>query len=115
VDDWLQYLFEKAKQMLDEVIDEEVDDDDDDDEFKKDYLNVIGFNSARFDWVLQMPFLHSDKWDTLNDGFIGTPLKTKQVILYHKELKVKHRFLDLMMYAPGGNLRGLMKTFGDKK
>jgi hypothetical protein len=62
-----------------------------------------------------MPFLHSDKWDILNNGFIGTPMKAKQVIVYHKELKVKLRFLDLMMYAPGDNLRGLVKAFGDKR
>jgi hypothetical protein len=91
------------------------DDEDDLDEFRKDYFNVLGFNSAKFDWVLLIPFLNGEKWEFVNNGFIGTPTKAKQVMVGHKELKVKLRFLDLMMYAPGSNLKGLVKTFGDKK
>jgi hypothetical protein len=100
--------------MTTEENDNDDDDEENENEFKKKWISVIGYNSAKFDFVLLLPFLQGDKWEIVNSGFIGSPTKAKQVIVKHKFTKVQLRFLDLLMYMPGDNLKGLVTTFGDK-
>jgi hypothetical protein len=77
------------------------DDDEDEDEkneLKKKWINVIGFNSAKFDFVFLLPFLQSKHWEIVNSGFIGNPTKGKQAIVKHKLTKTQLRFLDLLLF-----------------
>jgi hypothetical protein len=67
-------------------------------------LNVLGYNSARFDFVLLLPFLSGEKWYINNQEFIGDPAKAKQIVVSHKTKNVDLRFLDAMLYALVGRL-----------
>jgi hypothetical protein len=102
VKDMIEYVFEKAQEIPTDKYDK-----------KRNYVNVIGFNSAKFDFVLLLPYLQSDDWEIDANSFIGTPSLCKQVIIKHKKYEKKLRFLDLLLYAPNNNLRELVKIFGE--
>jgi hypothetical protein len=95
---WIEYLFEKGLQMSD------TNETDEDEHFNKKWINVLGYNSVKFDFVLLLPHLQSDQWSIVNSSFIGTPTKSKQIVVRHNLTKVELRFLDVMMYAPVGDL-----------
>jgi hypothetical protein len=56
VNDWFEYLFDRASKMTTESNDSN-DEEKEENEFKKQWINVIGFNSAKFDFILLLPFL----------------------------------------------------------
>jgi hypothetical protein len=93
VDDFLEYMFTQAR--------------------GKGIVNVIGFNSAKFDFTLLLPYLENDKWGVEPNSYIGTGTMCKQIIITHKLHFTKLRFLDLLLYSPCGDLRKLVETFGD--
>jgi flagellar assembly factor FliW len=79
----IEYVFEKAQEIPTDKYDK-----------KRNYVNVIGFDSAKFDFVLLLPYLQSDDWEIDANSFIGTPSLCKQVIIKHKKYEKKLRFLD---------------------
>jgi hypothetical protein len=80
VDDFLEYMFIQAR--------------------KKGIVNVIGFNSAKFDFILLLPFLENDMWGVEPYSYIGTGTMCKHIIITHKLHFTKLRFPDLHIYLP---------------
>jgi hypothetical protein len=102
VSDMIEYIFEKAQDIPTDT-----------DDKRRNYVNVIGFNSAKFDFVLLLPYLQSQDWEIDVNSFIGTASLCKQVIVKHKRYEKKLRFLDLLLYAPNNDLRKMVQIFGE--
>jgi hypothetical protein len=60
IDNFIEYLFNISESMKKPNIDYE---EEDNNNFKinRDYINVIGFNSAKFDFILLLQYLQNDK------------------------------------------------------
>ncbi|GHU18930.1 hypothetical protein FACS189472_07970 [Alphaproteobacteria bacterium] len=98
VNEMLEYLFNLAKSLK---------------LTKKEYLNVLGFNSGKFDFVLLLPYLQGKNWYIEKDTFIGTASVCKQIIVRHVDGETRIRFLDLSLYAPNNSLKKFVETFGN--
>jgi hypothetical protein len=110
---WIDYLFCRASAIKYDMDKEE--DEDEDEHYNKKWINVLGYNSAKFDFVLLLPYLQTDDWYIVNNSFIGTPTKSKQIVVRRKSTNVELRFLDVMVYAPVGDLKTFVSSFGGDK
>jgi hypothetical protein len=121
VEHWLEWLLKTAYDMSNNNDIDDNDNDEDNIYGEEDYedskakdeklINIIGFNSARFDWIQMLPYLDNKNWKIVSDKYIGTTTKAKQLIVKHNTYKNSIRFVDLLMYAPGNNLKELVETF----
>jgi hypothetical protein len=78
----------------------------------KPIANVIGFNSGKFDFTFLLPYLQGKNWCIDANSYIGSSTNCKQVIIVHKTLKIRLRFLDLILFAPNLTLKKFVETFG---
>jgi hypothetical protein len=101
VEEWIEYMFKEAEYFT---------------EKKEDKLvNVLGYNSSKFDFIFILPFLVNDKWKIVSNAFIGTATKAKQTVIKHNTTNVQLRFLDLLLYAPVGDLKSFVKAFNPEE
>ncbi|KAA6366046.1 MAG: hypothetical protein EZS28_038427 [Streblomastix strix] len=72
---------------------------------------IVGFNSSRFDISLIIQQMQCKDW-TINN-YIGSPTIAKQVIVHHKKLNLKVKFVDMLTYLQPMELKQAAKDFGD--
>ncbi|KAA6364005.1 MAG: hypothetical protein EZS28_040468, partial [Streblomastix strix] len=103
---WIEQVFEEAKQVsLDNKYDNQ--------EIPyKQNVQIIGFNSSRFDQALFSKYLHNDKWTI--QSYIGTMGQGKQKVVEHKQTKQQINFIDAMNYTQPTDLANFAKDFGNK-
>ncbi|KAA6382150.1 MAG: hypothetical protein EZS28_022323, partial [Streblomastix strix] len=108
---WLYQLFKEAEQVnadnlyiteaytIDETIPYSME------------IPIVGFNSSRFDISLIISQLQCKDWIISN--YIGSASTAKQVIVHHKKLNLKVKFVDMLTYLQPMELRQAAKDFGD--
>ncbi|KAA6380110.1 MAG: hypothetical protein EZS28_024364 [Streblomastix strix] len=72
---------------------------------------IVGFNSSRFDISLIISYIQCKDWIISN--YIGSPSQAKQVIVHHKKLNLKVKFVDMLTYLQPMELKQAAKDFGD--
>ncbi|KAA6360974.1 MAG: hypothetical protein EZS28_043499, partial [Streblomastix strix] len=72
---------------------------------------IVGFNSSRFDISLIISQMQCKDW-TINN-YIGSPTQAKQVIVHHKKLNLKVKFVDMLTYLQRMEFKQAAKDFGD--
>ncbi len=75
---------------------------------------IIGFNSAKFDSNLILPYLCSDEWRIT--AMIGSTANHKSITVssLNTEVKVTLKFIDIRCYIAGGTLDGFTREFGSR-
>ncbi|KAA6359551.1 MAG: hypothetical protein EZS28_044922, partial [Streblomastix strix] len=72
---------------------------------------IVRFNSSRFDISLIISQMQCKDWTISN--YIGSPTQAKQVIVHHKKMNLKVKFVDMLTYLQPMELRQAAKDFGD--
>ncbi|KAA6374210.1 MAG: hypothetical protein EZS28_030263 [Streblomastix strix] len=72
---------------------------------------IVGFNSSRFDISLIISQMQCKDWTISN--YIGSPTQAKQVIVHHKKMNLKVKFVDMLTYLQPMELKQAAKDFGD--
>ncbi|KAA6368664.1 MAG: hypothetical protein EZS28_035809, partial [Streblomastix strix] len=72
---------------------------------------IVGFNSSRFDISLIISQMQCKDWTISN--YIGSASTAKQVIVHHKKLNLKVKFVDMLTYLQPMELKQAAKDFGD--
>ena len=100
---WLSELFKHAKRIAKYNI------------FQPDVVNVIGYNSAKYDLNILFRELASEEWSISPP--LGSSTAFKQLIISKKEGKscISLRFIDAMLLSAQGSLRDFIKAFGTNK
>ncbi|KAA6384373.1 MAG: hypothetical protein EZS28_020101 [Streblomastix strix] len=70
---------------------------------------VIGFNSSKFDFSLIFKNLQCADWEI--KSYIGGSGVAKQIVVQHKHLDVKLKFIDVLTYYVPITLKEFAKTF----
>ncbi|KAA6376449.1 MAG: hypothetical protein EZS28_028024 [Streblomastix strix] len=70
---------------------------------------VIGFNSSKFDFSLIFKNLQCADWQI--KSYIGSSGVAKQIVVQHKKLDVKLKFIDIFTYYVPITLKEFAKTF----
>ncbi|KAA6399004.1 MAG: hypothetical protein EZS28_005463 [Streblomastix strix] len=73
---------------------------------------VIGFNSSMFDFSLIFKNLQCADWQI--KSYIGSSGVAKQIVVQHKKLDVKLKFIDILTYYVPITLKEFVKTFNQK-
>ncbi|KAI5544604.1 DNA/RNA polymerase superfamily [Trichomonas vaginalis G3] len=95
-------LNEKQKEAFKELLDEE---------FNK--VNIIGFNSGKFDLNLILRDLNTAKWKI--KSMLGSSSQFKQIIVKKTNVPYELRFIDIRNYIAGGTLDQFTQDFGNNK
>ncbi|KAI5516342.1 DNA/RNA polymerase superfamily, partial [Trichomonas vaginalis G3] len=95
-------LNEKQKEAFKELLDEE---------FNK--VNIIGFNSGKFDLNLILRDLNTAKWKI--KSMLGSSSQFKQIIVKKTNCPYELRFIDIRNYIAGGTLDQFTQDFGNNK
>ncbi|KAI5543715.1 DNA/RNA polymerase superfamily, partial [Trichomonas vaginalis G3] len=95
-------LNEKQKETFKELLDEE---------FNK--VNIIGFNSGKFDLNLILRDLNTAKWKI--KSMLGSSSQFKQIIVKKTNAPYELRFIDIRNYIAGGTLDQFTQDFGNNK
>ncbi|KAA6368156.1 MAG: hypothetical protein EZS28_036317 [Streblomastix strix] len=108
---WLNQLFKEAEQVnadnqyltaagtIDEKIPYSVE------------VPIVGFNSSRFDISLIISYMQCKDWTITN--YTGSPSTAKLIIVHHKKLNLKVKFVDMLTYLQPMELKQAAKDFGD--
>ncbi|KAA6398881.1 MAG: hypothetical protein EZS28_005590 [Streblomastix strix] len=72
---------------------------------------IVRFNSSRFDISLIISQMQCKDWTISN--YIGSPTIAKQVIVHHKKLNLKVKFVDMLTYLQPMELKQAAKDFRD--
>jgi hypothetical protein len=72
---------------------------------------MLGFNSARFDMNLLLPYLHNTEWE-IKDA-LCSQTNMKCIKCHHKTNGVTLVFKDVMNFISGGTLADFVKDFGN--
>ncbi|KAA6376183.1 MAG: hypothetical protein EZS28_028290, partial [Streblomastix strix] len=112
INQWLQKIFEEAvivqqdnqyrtqSGVIDKAMQYNVD------------VPVIGFNSLKFDFSLIFKNLQCADWQI--KSYIGSSGVAKQIVVQHKKLDVKQKFIDILTYYIPITLKEFAKTFNQK-
>ncbi|KAA6382788.1 MAG: hypothetical protein EZS28_021685 [Streblomastix strix] len=73
---------------------------------------VIGFNSSKFDFSLIFRNLQCADWEIKN--YIGSSGIAKQIVVQHKRLDVKLKFIDVLSYYVPITLKEFAQTFNSE-
>ncbi|KAA6377884.1 MAG: hypothetical protein EZS28_026589, partial [Streblomastix strix] len=73
---------------------------------------VIGFNSSKFDFSLIFRNLQCADWEIKN--YIGSSGIAKQIVVQHKHLDVKLKFIDVLTYYVPITLKEFAQTFNSE-
>ncbi|KAA6372925.1 MAG: hypothetical protein EZS28_031548 [Streblomastix strix] len=72
---------------------------------------IVGFNSSRFDISLIISYMQCKDWTITN--YTGSPSTAKLIIVHHKKLNLKVKFVDMLTYLQPMELKQAAKDFGD--
>ncbi|KAA6378313.1 MAG: hypothetical protein EZS28_026160, partial [Streblomastix strix] len=72
---------------------------------------IDGFNSSRFDISLIISYMQCKDWTITN--YTGSPSTAKLIIVHHKKLNLKVKFVDMLTYLQSMELKQAAKDFGD--
>ncbi|KAA6361754.1 MAG: hypothetical protein EZS28_042719, partial [Streblomastix strix] len=72
---------------------------------------IVGFNSSRFDISLIISYMQCKDWTITN--YTGSPTTAKLIIVHHKKLNLKVKFVDMLTYLQPMELKQAAKDFGD--
>ncbi|KAA6363654.1 MAG: hypothetical protein EZS28_040819, partial [Streblomastix strix] len=72
---------------------------------------IVGFNSSRFDISLIISQMQCKDWTISN--YIGSASTAKQVIVHHKKLNLKVKFVDMLTYLQPMELKCLPTNLTD--
>lgn len=116
ISDWIEWLFDVAPEIVKANVKQyDIHNEQFHDLLNEEFntVNVIGFNSGKFDLNLILRELNTAKWKI--KSILGSSSQFKQITVKKNECPYSLRFIDIRNYIAGGTLDQFTQDFGNNK